>query len=46
MSPKLNKFAMLREMLFSFKKDAITVSPSLDPDSCYPFNKKNYFFSL
>ena len=44
--PKLDEFATLIEMPFSFKKDAITAmtaSPSLDPDFCDPFNEANYF---
>ena len=36
---------MLIQMQLTFKKDhdAITASPSLDPDSCNPFNETNYF---
>ena len=43
MRPKLDEFATLIEMPFSFKKDDITASPSLDPDFCDPFNETNYF---
>ena len=42
MRPKLDEFATLIEMPFSFKKDAITAFPSLDPDFCNPFNETNY----
>ena len=38
MRPKLDDFARWKEMSFSFRKYAITASPSLDPDFCDPFN--------
>ena len=46
MRPKLDEFATLKEMPFSLKKDAITASPSLDPDFCDPFNENKLFHSL
>ena len=46
MRPKLDGFAMLKEMPFSLKKDATTASPTLDPDFCDLFNENKLFYSL